>query len=314
MTWGMRMLLPLAAIALMASPAFAEACKVENGANYRFERHFAVRTVDDAHDRGQIRLVTYVYHPLKVDLHRIVLFSHGSTNGQTTDPREPTQVVPCSLKNYFISRGYTLVAPMRRGWGESEGTFKEECARNTEPECTPQTNRRESDAALAGALADSEAVLDQIVWGTLTKRAQKIILAGHSRGGFLSLALAAQRPRQIAAVINFSGGWLGFQAPLANGDERRAREEWHARRLRRFGSAYRGPTLWLYAANDPLYGEAITRQFHADYIGGGGHADYRVLTDPRIENGHLIIQESPLWAFAADGVLARVGDSQPAAR
>jgi len=68
------------------------------------------------------------------------------------------------------------------------------------------------------------------------------------------------------------------------------------------------------AEKDPFCGEGTSRKCQGVYSAGGGHADYRVLAERRIENGHLIIQESPLWAFAADGVLAGVGDSQPAAR
>lgn len=299
---------------LSASPALAEGCKVESGADYRFEKTYAVRAVDDAQDRGRITLATFIYRPLKANRNQVVLFSHGSTNGQTIDPREPSQVVPCSLKNYFLSRGYTLVAPMRRGRGESTGAFVEECARNTDPRCTPRANREASDAALAQALADSRAVLDQIVFGKLAKPGQQVILAGHSRGGLLSLALAAERPGQTAAVINFSGGWLGFQAPLAQGEEGRLRQQWHGDRLRRFGKGFGGPTLWLYAPEDPLLGEAVTRQFHAEYRAGGGAADYRALSGPSLENGHLLIQESPLWAAAADAFLAVANPGEPAAR
>ena len=318
MRYGRRMRLPtlllLASTALVAGPALAEGCKVENGADYSFERRVAVRKVSDTHDRGTIRLATFIYRPLRADRHQVVLFSHGSTNGQTTDPREPMQLVPCSLKNYFLSRGYTLVAPMRRGRGDSTGDYVEECARNSDPSCTPASNREGSDTALAEALADSNAVLDQLVFGRLVAKGGKVILAGHSRGGFLALALAAQRPSRTAAVINFSGGWLGFQSSLAEGDEGRLRLDWHDKRLRRLGAAFRGPTLWLHAPSDPLYGEAVTRQFHAAYLAGGGTGDYRPISGQQLENGHLLVQESPLWAAAADSFLASVDASQPAAR
>lgn len=304
----------LALFALAAPPALAEGCKVENGADYSVERSFAVRKVNDAYDRGTIRLATFIYRPLKRDRHQIVLFSHGSTNGQTVDPREPMALVPCSLKNYFVTRGYTLVAPMRRGRGESTGRFVEECARNADPACTPARNRTASDRALEEAVADSRAVLDQIVFGKLVPRGDKVILAGHSRGGFLSLALAAARPADIAAVINFSGGWLGFQPALLKGDEGRLRQDWHAERLHRFGTAFHGPTLWLYAPNDPLYGEATTRGFHSAFTETGGVGDYLAIAGEQLENGHLLIQESPLWAGATDGFLAAADRRQDGAR
>lgn len=51
------------------------------GRDYTFERMVATRNVHDAEDKGTIRLVTYVYRPLKNDRHEVVLFSHGSTGG-----------------------------------------------------------------------------------------------------------------------------------------------------------------------------------------------------------------------------------------
>jgi hypothetical protein len=44
----------------------------------------ATRAVDDAQDKGTIRLVTYVYRPVKNDRHEVAVFSHGSTGGLAT--------------------------------------------------------------------------------------------------------------------------------------------------------------------------------------------------------------------------------------
>ena len=51
------------------------------GRDYTFERMTATRLVNDAEDKGEIRLVAYVYRPVKNDRHKVVLFSHGSTGG-----------------------------------------------------------------------------------------------------------------------------------------------------------------------------------------------------------------------------------------
>ena len=99
-----------------------------HGREYTFERMEAKRKVRDAEDTGKIRLVTYVYRPLKNDRREVVLFSHGSTGGLSRSPKEPLEAPPAAVIRFFVSRGYTLVAPSRRGRGESTGTYVEECS------------------------------------------------------------------------------------------------------------------------------------------------------------------------------------------
>ena len=99
-----------------------------HGRDYTFERMEARRAVRDAEGTGTIRLVTYVYRPLKNDRREVVLFSHGSTRGMIRPPKEPGAWPPPSVMRFFVSRGHTLVAPMRRGRGESGGASVEECA------------------------------------------------------------------------------------------------------------------------------------------------------------------------------------------
>src|SRR3954470_10982917 len=108
------------AFLIAASPlAAAQALNPEfvYGRDYTFERMEATRVVKDAQDTGTIRLVSYVYRPVKNDRHEVVLFSHGSTGGLVTSPKEPA-VPPAPVVRFFVSRGYTLVAPQRRGRGE----------------------------------------------------------------------------------------------------------------------------------------------------------------------------------------------------
>jgi alpha-beta hydrolase superfamily lysophospholipase len=113
----------------LAGPAAGQALNPEfvHGRDYTFERMTANRKVNDTKDKGTIRLVTYVYRPLKNDRHEVVLFSHGSTAGLARSPKEALDAPPAPVIRFFVSRGYTLVAPMRRGRGESSGTYVEEC-------------------------------------------------------------------------------------------------------------------------------------------------------------------------------------------
>ena len=101
-----------------------------HGVHYTFSRAYATCQVSDQHDRGAIHLVAYVYRPVKLDRHEVVLFSHGSTGGWAASPREPRGAgaePPESVVRLFTLRGYTVVASMCRGVNESGGHYAEEC-------------------------------------------------------------------------------------------------------------------------------------------------------------------------------------------
>jgi hypothetical protein len=174
------------------------------GRDYTFERTEATRVVDDDQDKGTIRLATFIYRPVQNDRKEVVLFSHGSTGGLSRSPKEPAEVVPQAILRFFNSRGYTLVAPHRRGRGESTGTYVEECSVFMN-ECTSQQFSVLGARALREALADTNAVIDQIILGKLVPRDSKILAAGISRGGFLSLMHAGERPASTRFCKPFPG-------------------------------------------------------------------------------------------------------------
>ncbi|HET7843087.1 MAG TPA: alpha/beta fold hydrolase [Xanthomonadales bacterium] len=283
-----------AAISLLATQVGAQALESDFvfGRDYTFERAKATRRVDDAKDAGTIELVAYVYRPLKHDRHEVVLWSHGSTGGMITGPKEPI-ATPAPVVRFFVSRGYTLVAPQRRGRGESGGKYVEECSVFTR-ECTAEQQTALAETAIAEALRDTDAVLDQVVLGHLVDRDARIIAAGHSRGGFLSLMLAGERPRLVAAVVNFSGGWHGVTARL-DAAERERRMADHAQRLAQAAKRATIPTLWIYAARDPLYQDGVPQAMVATWRDAGGKAELVYVTDHTLPNAHLTPQAPALW-------------------
>ena len=177
------------------------------GRDYTFERMTATRVVNDAEDKGTIRLVAYVYRPVKNDRHKVVLFSHGSTGGLSRSSKEPLDGPPFPLINFFVSRGYTLIVPMRRGRNESSGTYVEECSVFTN-QCAAEDQVPLGERAIKEALADTNAVIDQLIVGKLASRDSKILAAGISRGGFLSLILAGERPTLVEGVTILSAAGM----------------------------------------------------------------------------------------------------------
>jgi dienelactone hydrolase len=275
-----------------------------HGRDYTFERMEAKRKVRDAEDKGTIRLVAYVYRPLKNDRHEVVLFSHGSTAGMIRSPKEPGDAPPPAVIRFFVSRGYTLVAPMRRGRGESSGTYVEECAFYL-GQCTLAQQLALTDRSLREALLDSNAVIDQLILGRLVARQSKILIGGISRGGFLSLVLAGERPGLVKGVINFVGGWLSVSDQYSPTDNQQ-RLNAQTVRLTRAAKQTGAPSIWIYAARDPFYTEVTTREFFRSWRETGAQAEYVFVADHSLPSGHGVASNATLWERQVDAFLKTI--------
>ena len=309
----MRLFLAVLVLAwISAAPAAAQAIDsgFVFGRDYTFERLEATRTVDDAQDKGTIRLVTYVYRPVKNDRHEVAVFSHGSTGGLSRSPKEPGggNAIPPSVVQYLVTRGYTLVAPMRRGRGESTGTYVEECSVFT-GECTVGDQVKLGERGIREALLDTNAVIDQIVLGRLAPRDAKVLLVGHSRGGFLSLILAGERPGLAKAVINFSGGWYGVTERLTAAENQQRMDD-HKARLTRAAERAGVPTLWFYAARDPFYKDGVPQELRRYWQEAGGRSEFVFIAEHSLPNAHLALSDPKLWEPQADALLKDAGTSK----
>lgn len=141
-----------------------------------------------------IRLETTLYKPDGAGPFPVMIFNHGSSGGPI--PASYTEKAR-ALGVYATSRGMALVVPMRRGRGQSEGENKEEPSA-----CTVESAKQGLQYA-SGALDAIYAYLRQQNWASM----DKVILAGHSRGGILASVYAAQHSGSANGVLNFSGGW-----------------------------------------------------------------------------------------------------------
>jgi pimeloyl-ACP methyl ester carboxylesterase len=268
--------------------------------DYTFERMEATRKVHDAEDKGRIRLVAYVYRPVKNDRREVVLYSHGSTAGWTRSPKEQGDAPPVAVLRFFLSRGYTVVAPMRRGRGESSGTYVEECPVYA-GKCSAADQVALGERALREALLDTNAVIDQVVY-RLVPRDSKMIAAGHSRGGYLSLILAGERPQAVSGVINFAGGWQAMNDRVAPEDHKH-RVEVQAVPLGRAAKQARAPSIWIYADRDPFYNEAGRQGILKAWRDAGGQAEYILVTEHSLPNAHALPSNASYWESQLDAFL-----------
>ncbi|MDH5177113.1 MAG: alpha/beta hydrolase [Gammaproteobacteria bacterium] len=306
---ALRSLFPaLAAIPFIGATgtAIAQAPPTPNtfryGMSYDFEVTSATRVVNDAHDQGPISLTVYIWRPLHTESNKVIFFSHGSTGAGSIHPKEPLEPIPRPLVRYFVERGYTLVMPMRRGVGSSTGKFVAECQFQSGA-CSLADTRALAGPSLDDAVMDNSAVLDQVVLGRMIPRNAKVLFAGISRGGFLSLRMASVRPESAAGVLNFVGGWISMTDAWP-AEENKARLELHQQWLREMAGGIKAPTLWIYASRDPFYSEVTTRSMFDTFIKSGGKGKYVFVSDHSLPTGHSVGQAPELWGREADEFVA----------
>lgn len=222
-------------------------------------------------------------------------------HGRGASPAERTamglQTYPANSR-YFASKGFVVLVPTRVGYGVSRGP-------DVEYTGTCQSKHFADGAAVA--VVETRQVL---------RYAERLayvdpdhgIVVGESFGGLVAIAIAADDIRGVVAAVNISGG---------DGGNVRTRVDEPCRpdRMRetfaRYGSANRLPTLWMYSANDRVWGAVYPKQWFAAFTQAGGRGRFVDLPADK-NNGHYIFsRNAAAWHPAFESFLAglKLGDA-----
>lgn len=228
-------------------------------------------------------------------IYPLAIISHGSPRSADDRPNmTPSSSTAIAIE--FARRGYATLVLMRRGYGESDGTYAEGYGSCESPdyESAGRVSAQDIRAGIryvsdrAAQLSRSGASID----------ASRVLLVGVSAGGFGSIASAAERLPGIVGVINFAGG-RGSQGDDDVCDEQRL--------VKAFGSYGRTavvPTVWLYAANDHFFGPALARRMFSAFQASGGKGDL-IISPAFGTDGHGQFSENgmPNWRRDVDRFL-----------
>ncbi len=235
-------------------------------------------TVTRGSETRSLTLEATLYLPEGSGPFPLVVLNHGS-------PRDPatraTRVRFEAPSWEFVQMGFAVVIPMRRGFGHSEGDYAEEegyCERSLFYEAGMESAK---DVLATVRFMSSKPFID----------AQRIVLAGHSTGGFAALAAASQGFPGLRGVINFAGGRGSMK-------EKQCSPPNLVEACRRFGAATRVPTLWLYAENDTYFPPWLAREMFQGYRETGGRGQLLIFP-PFGEEGHFLFTDGgglALWA------------------
>ena len=267
---------------------------LNNGVCETFATMAAERMLTPFTENGApVSLEVVLFKPLEEGRYPTMVFHHGST-GNGSDPSLFTETFfSKTVAYYFVSRGWMVVFPQRRGRGLSDGLYDE----GFKPDRSGYSCVEAlSLAGAMRALDDLDAITD---W--LLQRADvdttRMLVGGTSRGGVLAVAHVAERPAVYRAAINFVGGWIAEGC----GDFVSIN-----RSLFVDAARFPGTSLWLYGENDSFYSLPFSRgNFDAFTLAGG--MGTMVALDPGTgRNGHFIINDLSLWETVVEAFLEQV--------
>lgn len=221
---------------------------------------------------GGVSMVATVIRPPGEDKKPVVVINHGSP----ADASQRSKMVAPrynGLSSWFSSRGYVVVLPLRRGYGETGGLWAETYGSCQSPDYF--------NAGLQGA-ADIKAALDFMRKEPFVA-ADRALIVGESAGGWATLAFSSQNPAGVSGMIDFAGGRGGHQR-LREGGLGNCAPGALVTAAGRYGATARVPTLWIYTANDSFFEPSLAMRMFEAYNAAGGNGTYR-----------------PLGAFGNDG-------------
>jgi dienelactone hydrolase len=280
---AMAALLPLACSAPSHAPAVAPAAppaqvhapttQVEG-----FVRE--LRSIDvDLAGKGHLALDTLVTRPVGTGRVPLVLLSHGSPRDAADRvAASPTAFAGPSME--LARRGYGVAAVLRRGFGATGGEFAEDPG-----PCENRDYLRGTRFAAEDILGAVDA-LKKEEWVDPTR----IVLLGHSAGGFASLAAAAANPDGLVAVVSFAGG-RGSDSPGHVCQPERLVDA-----ATTFGATARAPSLWIFAENDLFFSPPLATALKDGFASHGAPVEL-VIAPPYGDDGHglFLATDTQAW-------------------
>lgn len=236
-------------------------------------------------DGSQVNLEAMVIRPDRPGRFPLVVLVHGTLRATGETLRNAmAQQSPADLLGpavAFAQRGYAAVSILRRGFGRSEGRFAE---------------------ALSGTcddrdyLAVARIAAEDVTGAVATLRGEpwvdpdRVLLLGHSTGGFAVTTAAANNPPGVVGILDFAGGH-GSAGP-----DRVCSPDHLVQDAGILGRTTRVAALWIYSENDHFIPAALGRRMFEAYVASGAPAQLQVLPPFGVE-GHpmLVIGPAELW-------------------
>ena len=203
-----------------------------------------------------------------------VVLNHGVSASARERARESSDLL-IGAASVFARRGYVVIMPLRRGFGETGGEMAEDPGTCANPDYMRAERNAADDVMMAYQYARSLSYVDK----------SRMILAGQSAGAMVALFTAGMRqPEGLVAVLGFAAGRGGD--PVGSPGEPCAVEP-VAKVLERLGKQVKVPVLFHYAENDRFFAPKTSRLWFERFAAGGATAEY-VLQPAFGTDGHYL--------------------------
>ncbi len=225
---------------------------------------------------------------------RLVVINHGSPANSEDRPRMQIQSCDQEAAQWFLTRGYVVAFPLRRGYGASGGDWAESYGG-----CDEADYFR---AGLETALDINAAV--EAVTSLPLVRPDGVVVVGQSAGGWGTIAYDSVAHPKVVAFIVMAGGRGGH---LHGEPNRNCHPELLAQAAGRYGATATTPMLWVYAENDTFFRPAIARALYQSFTRSGGRATFEQPGHFDGDGHHLFFGQggSAIWGPIVEKYLAQ---------
>ena len=228
----------LAAAAMVPGIAVQQELQLDHRMNEHIEQV-------PAGPQGRAMLETTVFQPNGPGPFPLIIINHGKDPGRPNlQPRDRFY----HMATAFVKRGYAVMVPMRQGFANSTGRY-----RDFGCDMTANGYTQAEDILATLAYARKQRWVD----------GNRVVIAGQSYGGLATIAAGTRELPGVRGLINFAGG-------LRDDSDRCAWRSALVSAFAEYGGKTRLPTLWMYGENDSLFGPELAQRMHAAFEGAGG--------------------------------------------
>lgn len=233
-------------------------------------------------------LVASIYRPAGAGPFPLVVLNHGSP-GSAWERQAMGRYRPLLQIREFTKRGFAVIVPMRRGYGDTGGDWAEHYGTCVRPDYYRASREAAKDVNGTVAFAQSLPFV----------RRDQVILVGQSAGGIAAMAAASENPPGVVGVVNFSGG-RGGRPYTHPGDPCVATNMTEA--IGKLARTIRVPVLWHYSENDQFFAPRHVQAWFRAFEDAG--ANGKLVMQPSFQwDGHGIFGAErglPIWTAAFD--------------
>lgn len=234
----------IAALAMLPAVAHLQELPASDAAaqlDYRMNEHI----VQVPAGGDGVTLETTVFQPNGPGPFPLIVINHGKDPGRPSlQPRDRFY----HMASAFVKRGYAVMVPMRQGFSNSGGRYRDHGCDMTANGYTQAADIRATlDYARQQSWVDGE----------------RMVVAGQSYGGLATIALGTEHLPGVRGLINFAGG-------LRDDSDRCAWRSQLVSAFAEYGARAKLPSLWMYGQNDSLFGPELAGRMHASYVHAGG--------------------------------------------